>query len=53
MTKCIQCEYLSTCVARLIDEAITGCDMEDYVANVKSLDELQIEKTFTNYVNVI
>ena len=53
MTKCVQCEYLPVCLARIVDSSISGCDMEDYVSGEKALDELQIEKTFTNYVNVI
>lgn len=52
MTKCEQCTYKNTCVARIIDEAISGCNMEDYVDSEITKDELQIEKTYTNYITL-
>lgn len=52
MNKCESCPYEDTCVARLIDEAISGCNMESYVSGTITIDQLQIEKTFTNYIHL-
>lgn len=52
MKKCELCSYEDTCVARIIDESITGCNMEEYVNNQISKDELQVEKTYTNYITI-
>ena len=52
MKKCEQCSYKNTCVARIIDERISGCNMEEYVNSQITIDQLQIEKTYTNYITL-
>lgn len=50
MIKCASCPYKTTCIARLIDVAITGCNMKEYVDNTISRSDLKVEKEFTTKV---
>ena len=47
MNVCVTCPYRDICIARYIDEAISGCNIADYAENRISRDELAVEKTYT------
>lgn len=51
MTACTSCPYYNTCLARLIDTTITGCNMTDYVTGtITSTTEILVERTYVNNI---
>lgn len=52
IVKCTACQYKTTCVARIIDKSITACNVKDYVDGNITVNEIQVEKTYTTVIGV-